>query len=84
MFPGTSTVEEYLWFHAKLRLPKTKAAALRDHVGALLGRLSLEKCRSSRIGDLFVRGISGGEKRRLSIATELLTRPQARLQGLGE
>lgn len=66
-------------FHAKLRLPRgTAESELVRHVDTLLTKLSLLKCRDSRIGDAFVRGISGGEKRRLSIATELLTKPQVR------
>lgn len=41
----------------------------------VLGQLGLEEIRDSRIGGGLSRGISGGEKRRLSIGTELLTRP---------
>jgi len=37
--------------------------------------LGLMKIAESFIGDQFVRGLSGGEKRRVSIATELLTSP---------
>lgn len=38
-------------------------------------QLALVDIRDSRIGGDLARGISGGEKRRLSIGTELLTRP---------
>lgn len=41
----------------------------------MLRELRLEDVRDSRIGGGLSRGISGGEKRRLSIATELLTCP---------
>ena len=37
--------------------------------------LGLGKVANSFIGDEFVRGLSGGEKRRVSIGAELLTRP---------
>jgi hypothetical protein len=35
----------------------------------------LQKCRGSYIGDGFKRGISGGERKRVSIACELITEP---------
>ena len=38
--------------------------------------LGLAKVASSLIGDEFTRGISGGEKRRVSIASELLVHPR--------
>jgi ABC-type multidrug transport system ATPase subunit len=44
-------------------------------VWALIRQLGLGKVAHSLIGDAFVRGLSGGEKRRVSIAVELLTRP---------
>jgi ABC-type multidrug transport system ATPase subunit len=77
---GTSTVEEYLHFNARLRLPRgTSAAAIAAAVAALLHAFGLERCAHSRIGDSMLRGISGGEKRRLSIASELLTKPRVLL-----
>jgi ABC-type multidrug transport system ATPase subunit len=44
-------------------------------VWAIIRQLGLLKVAHSYIGDAFVRGLSGGEKRRLSIGVELLTRP---------
>ena len=44
--------------------------------GKVMRELHIENIRDSRIGGELVRGISGGERRRLSIGTELLTRPR--------
>lgn len=41
----------------------------------VLQHLGLSEVWDSRIGGGLTRGVSGGEKRRLSIATEILTRP---------
>lgn len=41
----------------------------------ILEELGLTDVRDSLVGGGLSRGLSGGEKRRLSIATELLTRP---------
>lgn len=74
---GTSTVTEYLQFHAHLRMPTGATAEAREvRVQALLTDFGLLRCAHSRIGDSMLRGLSGGEKRRLSIATELLTAPR--------
>ena len=68
---------EYLRFHAQLRMPAGSCAAAREaRVQALLADFGLLRCAHSRIGDSMLRGLSGGEKRRLSIATELLTAPR--------
>jgi ABC-type multidrug transport system ATPase subunit len=73
---GTSTVEEYLRFHAQLRLSSNAdSEAIKMAVARLLHKFGLERCAKSLIGDASLRGISGGEQRRLSIAAELLTRP---------
>ncbi|CAN0134673.1 unnamed protein product, partial [Ectocarpus sp. 4 AP-2014] len=76
VLPETLTCYEHLMFHAQLRLPgHTTLARRHDRVVEVLEQLGLEDIRDSRIGGGLSRGISGGEKRRLSIGTELLTRP---------
>ena len=77
VLPGTSTVFEYLTFHAELRLPRAmNRDQRRARVHSVLSELGLGKVGSSLIGDAFRRGLSGGEKRRLSLAVELLSRPR--------
>ncbi len=44
-------------------------------VHAVIKLLGLNKCRRTLIGDADVRGISGGERRRVSIGMELVTAP---------
>ncbi|ORZ31938.1 hypothetical protein BCR44DRAFT_62443 [Catenaria anguillulae PL171] len=73
---STLTVEETILYSALLRLPKdmsyeAKCSRVRDTM-VELGILHIAK---SRIGDATLRGISGGEKRRVSIACELVTSP---------
>ena len=76
VLPGTSTVWEYLMFHAELRLPRdTPRAQRRRRVRLTLDALGLARLADAPIGDQFQRGLSGGEKRRVSIAAELITQP---------
>lgn len=39
--------------------------------------LRLEKCKNTFVGGIFVKGISGGEKKRTSIGYELISDPAA-------
>ena len=41
----------------------------------IIKQLNIEKCKDTVIGDNFVRGISGGEKKRCSIGIELVSNP---------
>jgi ABC-type multidrug transport system ATPase subunit len=76
VLPGTSTVWEHLLFNAALRMPAgTSNETIRRCAVGWMRELGLVKVAHSRIGDAFTRGLSGGEKRRVSIATELLTSP---------
>eukprot|EP00208_Stichococcus_sp_RCC1054_P008188 CAMPEP_0206149676 /NCGR_PEP_ID=MMETSP1473-20131121/37907_1 /ASSEMBLY_ACC=CAM_ASM_001109 /TAXON_ID=1461547 /ORGANISM="Stichococcus sp, Strain RCC1054" /LENGTH=1805 /DNA_ID=CAMNT_0053547157 /DNA_START=182 /DNA_END=5600 /DNA_ORIENTATION=- len=75
VLPGTSTVWEFLSFHAALRLPLLNKQAQGERVWQVVQQLGLEKVAHSFIGDEWVRGLSGGERRRVSIAAELLTAP---------
>ncbi|KAF2363214.1 ABC-2 type transporter [Trinorchestia longiramus] len=69
-------LRQMLQFTADLRLPETlskeqKTAA----VDSVIAMLALTQCQNTIIGDGSVRGLSGGERKRASIACELLTDP---------
>ncbi|XP_043721818.1 ABC transporter G family member 5-like [Telopea speciosissima] len=68
------TVEETLTFSAKLRL-KLEQADLHSRVKSLMDELGLTHVASTRIGDDLVRGISGGERRRVSIGVDVIHDP---------
>ncbi|CAM9147551.1 unnamed protein product [Ectocarpus fasciculatus] len=75
LFIPTLTPREHLRFHANMRMnralsPEQKAKA----VETALEGLGLGKCANTPIGGQgsTIRGISGGEKKRLSFATEVL------------
>ncbi|XP_048753747.2 protein white-like isoform X2 [Ostrea edulis] len=77
MFIGTMTVREHLTFRALLRMDKRKNKAERlQTVEDIIHELGLTKCADTIIGvQGRLRGISGGEMKRLSFASELLTNP---------
>ena len=74
---GHLTPRELLRFSARLRLPRTMTKKEQyARVEEAIGRLNLQKCADTRIGIPGIkRGISGGERKRTSIALELLTNP---------
>ncbi|PIA63646.1 hypothetical protein AQUCO_00201174v1 [Aquilegia coerulea] len=70
------TVEETLVFAAFLRLPSNMSKQQKYvRVDMIIKELGLERCRSTRIGGAFVKGISGGERKRTSIGYEILVDP---------
>lgn len=79
MFLPLLKVREHLKFQVDLRLPNTMSSiAKHELVESLIQRLGLSKCANSFIGNMQAggpRGISGGERKRLSIASELITNP---------
>ena len=70
----TLTVRETLQFAARLKLSATEAEQ-EARILELCGRLKLEKCLDVLVGGRLVKGISGGEKKRTSIAFELISDP---------
>lgn len=70
------TVSETLIFTALLRLPNslTKREKI-VHAEAVISQLGLSKCKNIVIGGRFVKGLSGGERKRISIGQELLINP---------
>ncbi|KJH52207.1 ABC transporter, ATP-binding protein [Dictyocaulus viviparus] len=78
LFVGTLTVREHLMIQAKMKLPSTFTKDMRiAKVEEVIKDMLLEGPQSSRIGvPGIVKGISGGEMKRLSFATEMLSNPQ--------
>lgn len=76
LFPNL-TVRETLDYAASLRLPKSMMREEKsDRVSEVIARLGLEKCQHTHIGDTIRRGVSGGERKRVCIALELLAKPK--------
>ncbi|KAJ0021279.1 hypothetical protein Pint_31023 [Pistacia integerrima] len=74
---GTLTVRETITYSAHLRLPSTLTKEeITAIVEGTIMEMGLPDCADRVIGNWHLRGISGGEKKRLSIALEILTRPQ--------
>ncbi|KAA8531085.1 hypothetical protein F0562_005794 [Nyssa sinensis] len=69
------TVEETLMFSAKLRL-KLPESQLSSRVKSLIEELGLSHVAGARVGDDRVRGISGGERRRVSIGVDVIHDPK--------
>ncbi|XP_004447360.1 ATP-binding cassette sub-family G member 8 isoform X2 [Dasypus novemcinctus] len=70
------TVRETLAFVAQLRLPRTFSQAQRNkRVDDVIAELRLRQCADTRLGNAAVRGVSGGERRRVSIGVQLLWNP---------
>ncbi|XP_073054912.1 ABC transporter G family member 12-like [Primulina eburnea] len=76
-FLGTLTVRETITYSALLRLPRnTTKQEINETIENTITETGLQDCADHTIGNWFSRGISGGEKKRLSIALELVTQPR--------
>ncbi|KAG6521774.1 hypothetical protein ZIOFF_018900 [Zingiber officinale] len=74
---GTLTVRETIWYSARLRLPDNlPRQEKRALVDSTIIEMGLQDCADTVVGNWHLRGISGGEKRRVSIALEILMRPR--------
>jgi ABC-type multidrug transport system ATPase subunit len=76
LFLATLTVEETLLFSARLRMPSTSTPQSRQaRVDAVLRTLGLGKVAHTKVGGDLVRGISGGEAKRLALGVEMVVNP---------
>ncbi|CAM8916682.1 unnamed protein product [Rhodiola kirilowii] len=73
---GTLTVRETITYSALLRFPNSMSREEIDGIveGTIM-EMGLQDCADRMIGTWHLRGVSGGEKKRVSIALEILTRP---------
>ena len=74
LFP-TQTVRESLIFAGRLKVPHVPYSEILDRVNYIIKSLKLEKVADSIIGSSMKKGLSGGEKKRLSIGNELIAHP---------
>lgn len=73
---GTLTVRENLQFSAALRLPTTMTQHEKnERINTVIQELGLAKVADSKVGTQFIRGVSGGERKRTSIGMELIIDP---------
>jgi ABC-type multidrug transport system ATPase subunit len=72
---ATENPREILTFAAKMRLRGIKPSEIACLVDNMLVSLGLEECASTMVGNDVIKGISGGQKKRTSIAAELITNP---------
>ncbi|KAL2623258.1 hypothetical protein R1flu_003463 [Riccia fluitans] len=70
------TVKETLVYAALLRLPREFSRQDKiKRAEDVIMELGLDKCKNTIIGGAFLRGVSGGERKRVSIAHEMLIDP---------
>ncbi|RMX62329.1 hypothetical protein KXD40_009456 [Peronospora effusa] len=73
---GSFTVTETMEMAARLSLPNSVVMTdIHTRVKNVMDAMGLGPCRNTLVGDIFRKGLSGGQKRRLSIAIELLSNP---------
>ncbi|KAL6640996.1 hypothetical protein ACP70R_019177 [Stipagrostis hirtigluma subsp. patula] len=73
---GNLTVEENLWFSLCCRL--SKGTTRSDKILVLervIGSLGLQEIRNSLVGTVEMRGISGGQRKRVNVGIELVMEP---------
>ncbi|OJD11492.1 hypothetical protein AJ78_07746 [Emergomyces pasteurianus Ep9510] len=74
---GALTVEETLYFGAQLSLPRSIPKNERlERISTLLHAFGIQNQAKTLIGTPIRKGISGGQKRRVSVASQLITCPK--------
>jgi ABC-type multidrug transport system ATPase subunit len=69
------TVEESLYYSGRLRLPISSTVEdIQKEVERVLEELDIVHIRNQRIGDAINRGISGGQRKRVNLGQELISR----------
>jgi len=73
---ATMTVREAITMAALLRLPRTMSLESKlARVQQVIDLLHLQKCAENVIGSTLIKGISGGERKRVAIAMVMITNP---------
>lgn len=72
---GFFTCKKYLEHYARLSHDGSSPAIGSDRINEMLSSLGLSEKADTIVGDIFLQGLSGGQKRRLSMALDALTNP---------
>ncbi|KAI3886396.1 hypothetical protein MKX03_036683 [Papaver bracteatum] len=73
----TLTVEEAVYYSALFQLPDSMTTLeKKERVETTIKDMRLYEARNTKIGGWSAKGISGGQKRKVSICIEILTRPK--------
>lgn len=73
---GLLTVRESIYFASELRLPEEWSREKKDkRIQKILDMLGLQEVANTIVGTEFIRGISGGQLKRLSIGVEIVNLP---------
>ncbi|XP_038974878.1 ABC transporter G family member 1-like isoform X2 [Phoenix dactylifera] len=73
----TLTVREAVYYSAQLQLPDSMSKSeKKERAETTIREMGLQEAMDTRIGGQASNGISGGQKRRVSICIEILTRPK--------
>eukprot|EP00042_Codosiga_hollandica_P040375 m.347036 g.347036 ORF g.347036 m.347036 type:complete len:783 (-) comp55845_c0_seq4:879-3227(-) len=75
VFVGTLTARETLLFACRLKTPHLSKEEIDERIQALLTDLAIDHVANSLVGSEMIRGLSGGERKRLSIALQLIGDP---------
>uniref|UniRef100_A0A8R7QP49 ABC transporter domain-containing protein n=1 Tax=Triticum urartu TaxID=4572 RepID=A0A8R7QP49_TRIUA len=74
---STMSVRETVYYSAQLQLPGSMPAVeKRAHADAVIREMGLGDAMDTRIGGRMTKGISGGQRKRVTICIEMLTRPR--------
>lgn len=70
------TARETFYYQALLRLPLSEHPRIPEIIARLIREMGLVDCADTPVGSEALKGISGGERRRVSIGVQLLSRPK--------
>lgn len=70
------TVRETFYYQAKLRLKVKEHPRIPSIINTLIREMGLVDCADTVVGNEILKGISGGERRRVSIGIQLLSKPK--------
>ncbi|KAK7860071.1 abc transporter g family member 11 [Quercus suber] len=73
----TLTIREAVYYSAQLQLPDSMSRSeKKERAKMTIREMGLQDSMDTRIGGWSIKGLSGGQKRRVSICIEILTRPK--------